>query len=69
MRRLFVLLTRLDLADLILQVTVRRKQIQPAIQIEVEEEYAEFEFQPRWWSQPGRDGVIGELQFVPTRHI
>ena len=62
LRRLGVLLARLDLGDLRLDVAVARQQVEPAVEVVVEEERAELQRRPARPGQPDRQGRVGEQQ-------
>ena len=55
------MLAFLDDVDVFLQVTVGREQIEPAIQVGIEEEDAKRECHAGLWSQTIRDRFVNEL--------
>jgi hypothetical protein len=62
LRRLLIVLAGDDLVDLLLQVTVGRQHVQPPVQVVVEEEHAELQFQAGLRPQAVRNRFVGEEQ-------
>ena len=64
LRGLAVVLARLHFFDVRFDVPVGRQQIEPAVQIVVEEKYAERERLTAGRADASRDGFIGERQWI-----
>ena len=62
LRRLGVLLARLDLRDLRFEVAVADEQVEPAVEVVVEEERAELQREAARPGQPDGQRGVGEPQ-------